>query len=149
MKKYGLMLFMLCCAHVAWTQHAIQDVAWLKGQWKRTNARPGRSGFETWVVESDSVLLGKGITRSGEDTVFVENIRIVLHSKELYYIADVAENAAPVSFKFTVVKPQYFVCENPDHDFPKQISYALVDGKLKAMISGNGKSIEYWFERIR
>jgi hypothetical protein len=135
--------------HFVYGQHSLRDVDWLKGQWKRTNSKPGRSGSEIWSQSSDSILVGKGVMLKGADTVFIEKIKIILRKDVLYYVADVEENAAPVAFKFTSLKPMAFVCENPLHDFPKQISYALEGDKLKAVISGNGKSIEYWFERVK
>jgi hypothetical protein len=42
-----------------------------------------------------------------------------------------------------------FVCENPGHDFPKKISYHVEGHKLKAQISGDGKSVDYIFERAK
>jgi len=40
-----------------------------------------------------------------------------------------------------------FVCENPQHDFPKKISYLKEGNKIKATISGDGKSFDYLFEK--
>ncbi len=38
---------------------------WLEGKWKRTNAKPGNSGFEIWTKISDAEWKGKGITLKG------------------------------------------------------------------------------------
>jgi hypothetical protein len=62
-------------------------------------------------------------------------------------VADVPENKEPVYFKLTTITDHSFTCENPQHDFPKTISYIKDGIKLKATISGNGKSIEYLFDR--
>jgi hypothetical protein len=148
-KYFSVVMAFFASVSLASAQQSLQDVNWLKGTWKRLNGKPGTSGIEQWTNKSDSVLVGKGITLNGIDTVFVENIKIVLRGGILYYVADVAENSAPVPFKFTMVKSTAFVCENKMHDFPKAISYQLTDEKLKAAISGNGKSIEYWFERVK
>ena len=75
------------------------------------------------------------MTMKGKDTVFVEKLRIIAREGDLFYVADVPENQKPVYFKLTEVTDRSFVCENPDHDFPKKIAY-LFDGKsLKAAIS--------------
>jgi hypothetical protein len=83
----------------------------------------------------------------GEDTVFVEKIKIVVKDRELYYVADVPENKEPVYFKIVELGTTGFVCENPAHDFPKKISYQLSGADLKAQISGDGKSIDYLFTK--
>jgi hypothetical protein len=44
---------------------------------------------------------------------------------------------------------QSFVCENPEHDFPKKIDYTLSDGKMTARISGNGRSFDFIFSRSK
>lgn len=120
---------------------------WLTGTWNRTNVKPGRSGTEEWKKSSDSALTGSGILMRGRDTVVIEKIKIAIKGDHIYYIADVPENKGLVFFKFITITKNNFICENPEHDFPKRISYTY-DGKvLKATISGNGKSIDYLFEK--
>lgn len=41
-----------------------------------------------------------------------------------------------------------FVCENPQHDFPKKITYKLTGNHIYTTISGNGKTIPYNFVRV-
>lgn len=121
---------------------------WLEGMWNRTNiTKPGRSGHERWVRIGDSELRGNGVTLQGADTLIWEKITIIIKENDIFYVADVPENQQPVYFKFTEITESGFVCENPDHDFPKKISYQLEGDNLKAQISGNGKAIDYWFER--
>lgn len=62
-------------------------------------------------------------------------------------MADVPENQEPVYFKFTTLTDSTFVCENPDHDFPKKISYTLKENRLTALLSGGGREVEFLFER--
>jgi hypothetical protein len=126
---------------------SVENLKWLEGSWKRTNTKAGRSGMELWTKVSSTELKGKGITMHGTDTAFVEKLRIVVRDGELYYVADVPENQKPVYFRFTELKASSFTCENPDHDFPKKISYSVNDNRLSAKISGDGKEIEYLFVR--
>ncbi len=120
---------------------------WLIGTWQRTNVKPGRSGTERWAMVSTSELKGLGITLRGNDTAFIERIRLILKDGNIYYAADVPENKGVVLFKLTSIAQNGFVCENPAHDFPKKISYQRDGNNLKAVISGDGKSADYLFEK--
>lgn len=93
-------------------------------------------------------MIGRGFNLKGVDTVFVEKIKIVVKDNELYYVADVPENKGEVYFRFIHFSRDGFVCENPQHDFPKKIAYSF-DGKtLRATISGDGKQMDYLFEKM-
>ena len=80
--------------------------------------------------------------------VFLEKIQIVSKNGNIYYVADVKENKAPVYFKFTSLTPDGFVCENPEHDFPKRIEYRLTGSTLTVIISAGAKSQNYLFTRL-
>jgi hypothetical protein len=125
-----------------------QKLDWLIGTWNQTNVtKPGRTSHEYWAKSNQSGLSGYAVTLQGFDTVFVEKTTIIQKDNALYYVADVPGNNAPIYFKFTELTTTGFVCENPQHDFPKRISYQLDGQKLKAQISGNGKTVDYYFER--
>jgi len=131
-------------------QHSIEDfkkLDWLEGTWTRTNAKPGRSGNETWHKMSSSEWSGLGVNMKGNDTAFVEKLKLVIKNDTIYYVADIVKNKQPVYFRLTSLTNNGFVCENPQHDFPKKISYEGDGKKIKATISGDGKSIDYLFER--
>lgn len=129
------------------TQTTVDQLTWLEGTWTRTNSKAGRSGLEIWKKISTTELRGRGITIHGSDTAFVEKLRIIVRDGNLFYVADVPENQKPVFFRLTEIKEKSFTCENPDHDFPKKIAYTLDGNKLRATISGDGKAIEYLFDR--
>ncbi len=122
---------------------------WLIGTWNRTNTKPGRTGIERWEKTSSNELRGMGVTLHEADTLFVERLRIMIKDNAIAYVADVPENKKPVYFKLTDITNSGFVCENAEHDFPKKISYQLDGKKLKAQISGDGKVIDYLFEKIK
>jgi hypothetical protein len=131
------------------SQHTLNDIqklSWLEGTWERINSKPGRSGVEEWRQSGD-MLSGRGISLKGLDTVFVEKLRIVLREDKIYYVADVPENKKLVYFGITQLNDGGFTCENPDHDFPKKISYKLEGNRLTAVVSGDGKSIVYLFQK--
>lgn len=120
---------------------------WLQGEWKRLQLPAGRSGHERWVKIADHELKGWGVTMKGMDTAFTEKISIVVKDNLIFYVAETADNKEPVYFAVTKLTTSSFECENPKHDFPKKITYRLEGNRIKAAISGNGKTIDYLFEK--
>ena len=147
MKNFLLLCLMMSGSFYCTAQQSLKDLDWLTGEWNRTNTKPGRSGFEYWGKTSDTEMVGKGITLNGEDTVVVEKLKIIVKDGDIYYVADVQENQKPVLFRFIQVSRNGFVCENEQHDFPKKITYSVEGKTLKATISGDGKQIDYLFEK--
>jgi hypothetical protein len=125
----------------------LHELGWLVGTWTRTNAKPDRQAYEQWVKINDRELWGRGVTIKEGDTLFVEKLRIILRNDTIYYVADVPENNRLIYFRFTKLDDNGFICENPSHDFPKKISYNRREQSLHAQISGDGKAIDYFFER--
>ena len=124
-----------------------KTLKWLEGRWERTNVKPGMKANEQWQVDAPYHLRGTGVTMKGEDTVFLEKIQIVIRDGSIYYVADVRENKAPVYFKFTSLTSRGFICENPEHDFPKKIVYESNGTNLVVTISDDSKSQNYFFTR--
>ncbi len=129
------------------TYSTVDHLKWLEGTWTRTNSKAGQSGLEIWKKMSSTELSGRGIAMRGSDTTFVEKLSIIVLDGNLFYVADVPENQKPVFFRLTELKQNSFTCENPEHDFPKKIAYSLKGNKLHAIISGDGKPIEFFFEK--
>lgn len=125
----------------------MKQLEWLLGNWKRTNAKPGKSGFEIWTKVSDAEWHGRGISMKGVDTTFVEKLRLIVENNKLYYVADVPENKKSVYFEITSVTPESFTCENAAHDFPKKIFYRFDGKQLYARVSAGEQGMDYWFER--
>ena len=144
-------LFLIACSVSAQVESSptqkLKKMEWLLGNWNRTNTKPDRTAHEHWEKKSDTEWAGVGVNMRGSDTVFVEKLKIVIEKGKLFYVADVPENKKLVYFEITSVKSNGFVCENPQHDFPKKIEYQLEGDKLLATISGGEKKIEYFFVR--
>jgi hypothetical protein len=111
--------------------------------------RPGHTAIEYWEKTGEYELSGRGATIEGKDTVFIETLKIIIKGNEIHYVADVPENPNPVTFVFTKIAANLFICENPQHDFPKKISYQLEGHTLKAQTSGGGKVQAFTFVRAR
>ena len=153
MKNNILLIILLLSLNYASGQannQAAQDLKklnWLLGTWYRTDTKPGRSGHERWEKINANELKGFGVNFKGADTTFMEKLHIVIKDDQIYYVGDVPENQKPVYFKLTEITDTGFVCENPAHDFPKKISYQLEGKTLKSQISGDGKAVNYLFEK--
>jgi len=144
-------VFVVAGAVVYGQSNAKQDfkkLKWLAGCWKRTDAKPGQNGRETWSASSATSFKGLGITMKGKDTVSLEKLSLIIKGNDIFYVADVTGNPKPVYFKMISITDNSFVCENPEHDFPKKICYKLTGNKIEASISGNGKSIPYNFIKM-
>jgi hypothetical protein len=151
MKKIFIVLTLALLTQHGLTQPAknnLKNLEWILGEWKRTNVKEGKSEVEIWIKKSETEFLGRSIHLKGSDTAFVEKIRLISKDGSFYYVADIPENKEPVFFKIISVGETEFTCENPQHDFPKVIAYKRTGAKLKATISGNGKSIDYLFEKL-
>lgn len=150
MKKIFILLLILILFKNSDAQVTAKDfpkLEWLIGKWSRTNTEVGTSGIEKWIKNSSDELQGWGISIKGKDTTFIEKTKLIVKDNGIYYVADVPENKRPVYFRLTTISDHSFTCENAQHDFPRKIVYTKEGTKLKATISGNGKSIEYLFER--
>lgn len=123
----------------------IKKLEWLIGKWQRTNSKPGQSGYENWSKVSDTKLTGKGVTLKGKEIIFVEQLELSIKGDDIFYTVTVTGDSGPVNFKLTAISKDAFVCENPEHDFPKKIAYTWKDGVVKAIVSGNGQTLDYEF----
>ena len=112
---------------------------WLIGHWERSNlSRAGQHGFERWEKKADQSLKGVGILLQGTDTLFKEELQILIREDAFYYLA--LHQDAPkeewIAFKITEVDQQHFKSENYDYGFPHSISYFLESaGELRTKIS--------------
>lgn len=141
------LLFSLTLSAQSTSVNPIAQLNWLEGRWERVMNNPDQTAFEEWEVKN-GMLVGKGVTLQGTDTVFVENLSILLKEDKLYYVADVDSNIEPTYFRITSYSKNGFISENPEHDFPKQIEYQLTEeGELTATISGDGQSIPFLFRK--
>lgn len=122
-----------------------KKLEWLAGKWTRTNPDAGQSGYETWTKVSDLKLSGKGVTLKGKKTVFLENLEFIVKGNDIFYTVMVNGEKQPIFFKLTALSADGFTCENPQHDFPKKITYKREGKHIKAVISGNGQSVDYNF----
>jgi hypothetical protein len=125
-------LFVSLTAFVLQTkQHAkdrMQSFRWLLGDWiMKTN---DGAITESWKEENKNRFNGQSdfLRKDGILQPF-EVIQLVYRKKHYYYIAKAAgqNNEEPVEFKITAFSNRGFIAENPQHDFPKRITYRLIN----------------------
>lgn len=150
-KKLLLIISLLLLTQISSAQESnkqkFKKLEWLTAKWIRTNSNPGHSGYETWTKVSDLKLIGKGVTLKGNKVVFNENLELIVKGNDIFYVVKLDDEKTPVYFKLTALDKNGFTCENPAHDFPKKITYNHSGNNVKAVISGNGKSVDYIFVR--
>lgn len=149
MKRYSVIVLVILLTLGCKTLKTEQNpFLWLLGKWERQGTRPGQSAFEEWTLDSHGTLRGTGITLRGMDTVFVEKLSLVRNDKGYHYTADVPGNPEPTKFQITSYDENGFVSENPEHDFPKKITYTKTESGIVATISGDGKKIDFVFKKV-
>ena len=133
--------------------HKMDTFAWLRGAWAMHMDRGTIT--ESWKAVDDSTYTGesKMIKANGEVKPF-EDIKLVYRNNEYYYIPVTAgqNDEKPVPFRLTSYSQTGFVAENPDHDFPKRITYILLNkDSIHAYIDGGpanpGKKMDFFYAR--
>ena len=129
----------------------LDEFKWFLGDWKGTMQE--MDVHEYWTMENKNSYRGEGFVLSEMDTVFHESTKLEAQNGDIFYIANVPGNPAPVSFKLTLHEKNKAVFENPEHDFPKIITYTLVlPDSLVAVVEGDedGKhrKEEFHFKKV-
>lgn len=119
---------------------------WLLGHWTRVDLPAGRSGDEQWRAQ-DAALIGVGSSYRDGVLRFREQLRIVVQGDDVFYVADVPGNPAPVKFRLIACDGESAVFENLQHDYPQRIAYRRDGSRLIATTSGNGREQRFLFER--
>ena len=125
-------------------QH-VQDLAWLSGTWRSTEGETVQE--ECWTAPMGGTMFGIGRTVIGGRTRFFENLRIEERPDGLVYVASPL-GRGETAFELRAGGPQRARFENPEHDWPTSIEYALQpDGRLTATVSGPERTEEYVWTR--
>ena len=131
------LLFLISC-----NKEEVKKPRFLLGNWIRTNDKPNQSTTEVWNPD----FTGIGITLQQRDTVFKELLSIIEKDNVLYLKVE-GVNEKPTLFKFTSQTETSFVCENPENEFPKKISYYIESDTLKASVSNDDFTIDFSFSK--
>lgn len=140
--KYWTILVMgviTACSHSRHVTQKQPDLpGWLLGSWEQRKNTTANL-LETWIKKTDDELTGKSVKINGRDTILLETITMVRSKDSLFYIPTVSNQnqGKPVKFYCSRRQDSLLVFENPQHDFPQQISYKLITkDSIMATISG-------------
>ncbi len=132
---------------------AINQLAWLAGNWRMEKA--GRVVDEHWMAPAAGVMLGMSRTIVRGKVTEHEFLQVREGpGGALYYVAQPSGQKEAV-FQAVSLGATEAVFENPQHDFPQKIIYALQpDGSLLAAIEGPGEEgkvrrIEFPYRRTQ
>jgi hypothetical protein len=127
------------------TTRDISRLTWLTGDWQTP---PGEKAQidEHWIAPAGGSMMGLSRTVANGKVVEFEFLRIEQRGDAIYYVAYPQGRCSGTDFKLTNLSGQEAVFENPQHDFPKRITYRKnSDGSLVASIDGgpNTKSLSF------
>lgn len=127
------------------------DFVWLAGCWQRSGE--GWRAVEHWMQPDGGTMLGMSRTVVRDTTREFEFLQLRTDDNEdLFYVA-FPSGQKETWFKLVKFENDRAVFENPEHDFPQRIIYALKeDGSLLARIEGMSKgkprSVDFPMQRI-
>ena len=145
-------LFYFCTNTMSQNVNEMQKLLWIVDKWRASEG--DKISVEEWVKASNELYTGSSTTHVKGEEVFRETLKIENTADGIFYVADVPHNPAPVKFMLTGVTDTSAVFENPEHDFPKKITYVNETGNLHAFIEGPGKDgqnkiIDFYFYKER
>ncbi len=143
--RYLISLFTVMTSFVYAQENSVNQFLWLEGNWKLD----GEEAYEKWQLINDTMISGISYHYAPEahdkdetEIFFDESIRLVVRGEKCFYIPQVRSQnkGKEVEFKITSHTAQFFVAENPAHDFPQRIVYEIKKDKhLHAYIEGKDK----------
>jgi hypothetical protein len=131
---------------------AINQLGWLAGHWRMEKG--GRVADEQWMAPAAGVMLGMSRTIARGKVVEHEFIQIREGPGGALYFIAMPSGQKEAAFQIVSLSATAAVFENPEHDFPRKISYTLLaDGSLLAAIEGPGKDgqtrrVEFPYKKI-
>lgn len=128
---------------------SLSELQWLVGCWER--ARPNGRLVERWSEPADGIMTG--VSTSVRDTTrrVTERLRLFYRGDTLIYEASPARQ--PMNeFRATMVSADEIVWEDPEHDFPRKITYRRVGpdslfARVEGDRAGRQPPIDYPFKR--
>lgn len=159
MKQVNLVLLVIFCISINSCQkdYSTKEVDWLLGTWE--NQTEDGTFTETWIKTKNETkeeltydrLEAKSTLIKNSDTLFYEEVILFKMDKWIYSVMASAQNEGKATlFTATLIGKNELVFENIEHDFPKKITYKLVNkDSLFAEISGDGNRQGFPFKRVR
>lgn len=152
--KYSLIFLFLINSSGIMPQEKtdMEKLLWIVDSWVSADGESKQ--YEEWKIVDDKLITGSSKTIKNGEVIFSEKLKIINTDEGIFYVADVKHNPEQVRFKLTDVNDSLAVFENPEHDFPKKITYMHEEGNLHAFIEGPGKDgqnkkIDFYLIKMR
>lgn len=110
----------------------------LQGTWKMEN----QEIYEHWELKDDGSMKGHSYRLNNGEKMVTENLEIRLDEGEVIYTATVLNQNEGKGIDFTLAQTDSlnYSFENPEHDFPKVISYQKrSDTEIYVQVSDGGE----------
>jgi Domain of unknown function (DUF6265) len=151
---FGVLIFFLAVFLLAMRKKdSMEPFKWVLGDWKMER----KSGVltESWKEVNDSSYEGKSyITSKAGENKMLEEMQLIYRQKKYHFISAVPgqNKELPVSFLINTISSGHFLAENPEHDFPRRISYQFMKpDSLHAWIDGGpanaDQRVDFYFSR--
>jgi hypothetical protein len=123
------------------------ELAFLAGEWE--GGTPELRIEERWTGEAGGLMLGLGRTVKGERAVAFEFLRIEFRKDGVVYVAQPG-GVPPTEFPLTSADGRSATFENPQHDHPKKLRYALSpEGELIVDLDGDEGKQTFRFRKAK
>jgi hypothetical protein len=116
---------------------ALSHLAWMTGSW--ANDSGGVQSEEHWTQPRAGTMFGVNRSMRAGATMFFEYLRIEARPDGVYYIAAPLGRHPPTEFRMTSHADNKVTFENPQHDFPKRITYWRDGDTLHATADGESR----------
>ncbi len=111
---------------------SIDALAFLTGHWS-AEGPGGSSSEELWLPPKSGLMVGLNRSVSRKGRVSFEFLRVEQRENAVAYVAQPG-GGKPTAFLLTRAEGQLAVFENPEHDFPRRITYRRHGTALHARV---------------
>lgn len=116
----------------------LAPLSFMAGCWSST-AADGATTEECWLAPAGSVMLGVHRDVGAKGETFFEHLRIEQRGDTVVYVASPG-GGAPTEFTLRKVSPDGAVFTNPQHDFPKRITYRRAPSGALRVVVDDGRA---------
>ncbi len=126
------------------------QLRWLAGCWEMKSGT--RVIEERWTTPRGGLLLGTSRTFRNDSLIEFEQIRIETRPAGIFFVASPSRQAT-TEFTSTSLLDSIAVFENPQHDFPKKVSYRKVGAdsliaSIEGPRGGQTRTIAFPYRRV-
>jgi hypothetical protein len=157
-KVLPIALLLVAVASTSLAQRSPSFQAW-EGSWFQPASEKRLATGEQWKLVSENHWSGTSYQIKDGDTLWQERVQLIIGYKNETRYTVTATNAQgesqgePVAFLLTSFNPKKWVFENPTHDYPRRISYQLINkNQLTAFIDEGGKGeqrLSFRYHRVQ